>query len=150
MVARIRSLVPSAADARIAKASSERLRDLLYADGAPSLLVMSAHGQETIDLPASVGELLLDILEGMASGGPVAVVRNDAELTIRQAADFLNVSRPFLVGLLKAGAIPFHKVGTDNRVRLDAILRYKTAMDAARRRVLDDLVADAQELRMGY
>ncbi len=145
-----RSTLPSKADAEVARASSERLRALLGADRTPSLLVSDADGQDAIELPASLGVLLLDALEGMASGSSVAVIRKDADMTTQQAADLLNVSRPFLVGLLESGTIPFHKVGTHRRVRSDAILRYKNTTDAARRRALDELVADAQELDMGY
>ena len=145
-----RPTVPSTADAEVARASSERLRALLCADRAPSLLVSGAHGREAIELPASIGGVLLEALEGLASGSAVAVVRKDTELTTQRAADLLNVSRPFLVGLLESGAIPFHKVGTHRRVRFDAILHYKNATDAARRRALDELASDAQELDMGY
>ncbi len=150
MEAQICSPVPSTADAEVAQASSERLRALLRADHVPSLLVSSARGREAIELPVSVGGVLLEVLEGLASGSAVAVIRKDTELTTQQAADLLNVSRPFIVGLLESGTIPFHKVGTHRRVPLDAILRYKNETNAARRRALDELAADAQELDMGY
>ena len=150
MTAHTRSPVPSPADAEVARASSERLAALLRKDRALTLSVAGAHARDTVELPPSVAALLLKILEDMAAGSAVAVLRRDAELTTQQAADYLNVSRPFLVGLLEAGDVPFRKVGTHRRVRFEDLRRYKLAMDAARRGALNELAADAQELDMGY
>ena len=95
-----------------------------------TLSVASDHARETVELPPSVAALLLEILKDMAAGSAVAVLRRDAELTTQQAADYLNVSRPFLVGLLEAGDVPFRKVGTHRRVQFEDLRRYKHAMDA--------------------
>lgn len=142
--------VPSPADAEVARISSERLAEFLHRDRPLSLNVTGAHGREVVELPASVCPLLVEILRDMAAGSAVAVLRKDAELTTQQAADFLNVSRPYLVGLLEGGTVPFRKVGTHRRVRFKDILRHKDETDTARRRALDELAADAQELDMGY
>ena len=140
----------SSADVEVASASSERLAAIVRPGHALTLSVADENRQEAVELPAPVGELLLEILEDMATGSAVAVLRSDAELTTQQATDFLNVSRPFLVGLLEAGTVPFRKVGTHRRVRFEDLRRHKDRTDDARRRALDQLAADAQELDMGY
>ncbi len=134
----------------MARAFAQRLRTLLDENCAPTLLVCGYQGQDAIGVPASVAPLLLEALEGIASGNSVIVIYRDTELTTQQAADFLSVSRPYLVGLLESGAIPYRKIGTHRRVQLDAVRRYKSVIDAARRRALDELAADAQDLGLGY
>ena len=106
--------------------------------------------EETIELPAVAVKLLVKILEDMASGHAVTIAHQNAEFTTQQAADFLNVSRPFLIQLLEEKKLPFRKVGTHRRVRFEDVLRYKEGIDSERRKVLDALAAEAQELSMGY
>jgi excisionase family DNA binding protein len=72
------------------------------------------------------------------------------ELTTQEAADLLNVSLPFLVKLIKSGALPYRKVGKHRRIYLRDVLAYKEAIDRARHETLDELVAQAQELNLGY
>jgi excisionase family DNA binding protein len=72
------------------------------------------------------------------------------DLTIEEAAGFLNVSRSYLLNLLKTGALPSRFVGTERRVPVEDLARYKTQIDAQRRNALDELTAEAQELGFGY
>ena len=101
-------------------------------------------------MPKEAFDLLLEILAQMANGNAVTIVPVQAEFTTQQAADFLNVSRPFLIELLEARALPHRKVGSHRRVRFEDLLRYKQADDAKRQTVLDQLAAQAQELGLGY
>jgi len=143
---------PTEADARQARESLQRISDILTS-GMSDLSIRIQNDEQTgadIILPASVLRLLMDILAEMAQGHAVALLPVQAELTTQQAADLLNVSRPYLIRLLEDSKIPFRLVGQHRRVRFDDLLAYQRKDDEDRRRVADELTADAQELGMGY
>jgi excisionase family DNA binding protein len=144
------SLPPSKEDVALARASGQRLAPLARRGRPLTVRVRDAGREETIELPAGAVKLLQAILEDMASGRAVTIVPQNAELTTKQAADFLNVSRPFLVRLLEQKKLPFRLVGTHRRIRFEDVLQFKENIDAERRKVLDQLAAEAQELKMGY
>lgn len=146
-------------DSRLAREGSRRLASRLKAspDGAQpdaqSVTVRIAAGEgpeETMEIPTAALRLLVGILDEMADGNAVTLVPSRAELTTQQAAGFLNVSRPHLVGLLEAGKIPFHKAGTHRRVLIQDLLAYKAQKDKDRRGTLQELAALSQELGLGY
>lgn len=105
---------------------------------------------ERVVLPASAIELLKNILVQMAQGNAVTLVPIHAELTTQQAAEMLNVSRPFFVKLLEEKQIPFTRKGTHRRVLFRDVQAYKAKIDEERMKVLDELSEQAQELDMGY
>jgi excisionase family DNA binding protein len=140
---------PTARDSAIARDSGERLSR--YArHNRPLTMRVEAEHEQPIQLPAGAVTLLLDILEAMAAGRGIAIIPENAELTTVEAAEVLNVSRPFLIKLLDEGAIPYRKVGAHRRIRMEDVMNYKAKIDAEREAVLDKLVADAQEHDMGY
>lgn len=66
-------------------------------------------------------------------------MRVPAELTTQQAADLLNVSKPYLVGLLDAGEIEHQTMGSDRLVGADSLMDYKRRDDLKRREIADEL-----------
>ena len=144
--------LPSAAEIEIARESS---RDLAVA------LTSSAESQQfdfrdekgdmhRVRLPTTVLKLLVNVLAEIGQGNAVSIIPIHAEVTTQEAADLLNVSRPYLVQLLEKGDIPFRRVNTHRRVRYQDVIDYKKRIDEARLAALDQLTAQAQELGMGY
>ena len=144
-------ITPSADDSRLAQEAS---RQLAHYSGTCEVLsiqvIEESRAGETLRLPAAALHLLRDILTEMAQGNAVTLLPIHAELTTQEAADLLNVSRPYLVNLLEEGEIPFHKTGTHRRVRAQDVLAYKAHTDAERRDALRQLAEQAQELDLGY
>ena len=140
-------VAPTEAEAQLASESGRRLAR--YAQRDLKLQIAGKRG-EAITLPASAVRLLVRLLSEMAAGNAVTLVPIHVELTTQQAAEALGVSRPFLVNLLDKGRIPFRKVGTHRRVRFSDLMAYRQKTDRKRLKALDELAAQAQELKMGY
>jgi excisionase family DNA binding protein len=99
-----------------------------------------------LDLPPLVARLLMDILEETAAGHAVTVIPVEAEVTTQQAAELLNVSRPFVVGLIGKGLLASRMVGNQHRLPLKDVLAYKADNRAKRHKILDEMAAIDQEL----
>jgi excisionase family DNA binding protein len=148
-----KTLTPTAADAQLARESSQRLTQLLAAKPKKSLRVRiepENEPEEAIAIPVSAFRLLNSILTEMAKGNAVTLIPVHAELTTQQAAQILNVSRPFLIEQLEKGVIPFRKVGTHRRVLFKDLMEYKQTMDRKRLNALEELSAIDQKLGLGY
>ena len=134
--------IPSKRDAALADRAGRVLEALI--EGTQP--VSARFGDETVGLPAPAVHLLREILDWMAQGKGVALTPLHAELTTRQAAELLQVSRTHLVQLLDAGRIPCRKVGSHRRVRTEDILAWRRETELRRREALDGLTARDQKL----
>lgn len=112
----------------------------------PVNLQVEGEGRATISLPDAAAGPLLDLLSDLAAGRVVFVSDADEELTIREAAKLLNVSRPHLTHLLKEGEIPSHKVGSHYRVYRRDVLAYKARRREQSEEAMQELTRLSQEL----
>jgi DNA binding domain, excisionase family len=144
------TLMPSKGETQLALESSRQLATRRIGNrGRVRLQVLDDEGEE-ISVPASAFRLFLQVLSEMSQGNAVTLIPTHAELTTQQAADVLNVSRPYVVKLLDEERIPSRTVGKYRRVRFDDLMAYKQKDDESRQKVLDQLSSEGQELEMGY
>ncbi|MDT0381913.1 helix-turn-helix domain-containing protein [Streptomyces sp. DSM 42041] len=133
---------------RVAHEATRRVRDYLQANRQQRKIRVTVEGEDRrpLELPREAVELLAGMLAHMGAGRSVAIVPRDAELTTQQAADLLNVSRPFLIGLLEAGEIEYRTVGTHRRITASSLLGYKARDDQRRRHAADELTELGQDM----
>ena len=147
----IEPVTPTEKDTALAKESSRKLAPLLGSKKEMTLQVLKdGNPSEPVLVPMAAVRMLVHILTEMAQGNAVSLIPIHAELSTQEAADLLNVSRPFLVKLLDEGKIPSRKVGTHRRVLFSDLAAYKKQNDKERQQALEDLATDAQEANMGY
>jgi excisionase family DNA binding protein len=147
MAGAVSPVTPDAESSAAAAQALDRVQAYLrtHLDGRVTVRLVDDDAVQLV-VPRTAVELFARILAYMANGHGVSVVRAQAELTTQQAADLLNVSRPYLTGLLEMGEIEFRRVGSHRRVLAGSLLEYKHRDDARRRAAADQLTALTQDM----
>ncbi len=131
-------------DALIARRAVEKLRPVA-ASQQDIRMVVQEQADIIVPLPAAAVAQMLLILEAMAEQTPVSIIPFNAMLTTQQAADYLNVSRQYLVNKLQAGDMPFQMVGSHRRVKYSDLLIYEKERQAVSDTAMRDLADFARE-----
>jgi excisionase family DNA binding protein len=145
------TIMPTDQDAELAREFSAALAPLDQREGTAHLHFHDHNDREAdLVLPQPVVRLLLDVIKEMGKGNGVSIVPIRKEFTTQQAADFLRVSRPYLIEeLLEKGQIPYRKVGNRRRIRAEDLLRYRQTEEAEtsrREKVMQELMAETERL----
>lgn len=137
--------LPTLEEAEDARKAATVLARHLTKQGGLSLRVKQ-NPNGSVELPPAVTRLVLDLLLSIGKGEAVALVPSGAELSTQEAADLLNVSRPFLVKLIENREIPHHKVGAHRRIRAEDLFAFKRRRDRKRDEALSRLARLGQEI----
>ncbi len=148
MSGNISAIRPGDVDVDVANRAARRIRDYLtsHPNDEPIEILGEVGDHDALVVPRAVAVMLAQVLDCLANGQGVQIMPDRAMLTTQQAADSLNVSRPYLIGLLEGGKIPYTMVGTHRRVAFVDLLEYKRKDDQHRRNVLDQLAELSEEL----
>ncbi|OYZ87295.1 MAG: DNA-binding protein [Sphingomonadales bacterium 17-56-6] len=133
--------LPSADDRQIAN----QFRRILASQkaGEAKLRVRDPKTRKPVEitLTPAMSDLFLELLRHIGSGDAVTLVPIQQMLTTQQAADLLNMSRPYLIRLIEKGDIPHSMVGRHRRLKAEDVFAYKAERDKIRSKAMDDLIA---------
>ncbi len=138
--------VPTEDEVTQARDAGRQLARLLPDDACSLRLVTDDNRHEMIAIPPGALRLFVDVLTQLGQGRAVTLLPQRAELTTQEAADYLNVSRPYVVGLIEQNKLPARKVGTRRRIAFEDLVRFEGQDRAKRRTALDELARIDQEL----
>lgn len=130
--------LPSASE----KAAAKQLRSIIasHRNGDAKLRVLNDEKKPAeVTLTPALSDLLIELLRHVSRGDAVTLVPISKMLTTQQAADVLNVSRPFLISVLNRGDIKFELVGRHRRIKAEDLFAYKRTRDDKRSKALADL-----------
>lgn len=139
------------ADTYIAGQAAEALASFAHELHDGTMIRVGRRGHDaSIRVPAAALRVFVDVLKQLAQGNAVTVAPVHAELTTQQAADLMNVSRPYVIKLLDDGAIPHRRVGNRRKVRLRDLLSYMERDETHRKSIADELTKEAQRQKLDY
>jgi excisionase family DNA binding protein len=122
----------------------QQLADLIRQDGLSSAELVGPGGQR-IRLPESVRQLLVSLIRELVRGRAVSILTHGKDLTTNEAADLLNVSRPYLIKLIDSKMLPCHRVGKHRRIPAEAVLAYRARQRVEQAAILAALTQEAQD-----
>ena len=118
---------------------------------AATITIESDDGSSpSVQVPPQVLRVLGQTLGLMARHQPIMLVPEKQELSTVEAANFLNVSRPFLIKEIDAGRLVHRMVGTHRRIRFSDLMDYAKTMRLKQQEALDKKAANAREIGLEY
>lgn len=153
IIERERLLPPelSPEEANVVRAAQRLIMESLDHSRAASITVVSEDGTTpTVSVPPAVLRFIGQTLGLMARRQPIVLMPQKQELSTVEVANFLNVSRPFVIKEIDAGRLKHRKVGSHRRVLYEDLLEYARNMRAEQHAALERMADNARELDLEY
>ncbi len=153
-VDRVREVSPpplNAEDKEMVRAAQRCIMASLDHSRAASITVTTDTGERpTVGVPPTALKLIGELLGAMSEGRPIMLVPAEQELTTVEAANFLNVSRPFVIKEIESGRLPHRKVASHRRIAFGDLIAYARKMREQQAGALDRMADNARELGLEY
>ncbi len=141
----------SAQELEMARVAQRCIMEALDRSKAVSIMLTSdGEGQPSVAVPPAALKLIGQLLGAMSEGRPVLLVPEKQELTTVEAANFLNVSRPFVIKEIEAGRLPYRMVGRHRRIAFEDLVAYERKMREKQRTALERMAENERELGLDY
>ncbi len=151
---RVREVAPpplNARDKEMVRVAQRCIMASLDHSRAAAITLTTDLGEHpTVEVPPAALKLIGQLLGAMSEGRPIVLMSAEQEFTTVEAANFLNVSRPFVIKEMEAGRLPHRKVGSHRRITLEDLLAYAQKMRAQQANALDRMADNARELGLDY
>lgn len=151
---KLRDVMPpklSPHDVELARVARRLIVEALDHSSAASITLTTSEGAEPkVELPPAALKLIGQLLGAMSDGRAIAMVPMNQEFSTVEAANFLNVSRPFVIKEIDAGRLPYRMVGTHRRIAFEDLLNYSRKMREQQHSALERMADNARELGLDY
>lgn len=151
---KIREVLPpqlSRQEVEMARAAQRCIMEALDHSRAAAITLTTTDGaQPTVELPPAALKLIGQLLGAMSEGRPITLMPSKQEFSTVEAANFLNVSRPFVIKEIENGRLPHRKVGSHRRVAFDDLVTYAREMRKRQEGALERMAENARELGLDY
>lgn len=103
-----------------------------------------------IQLPPQALRFIAAVLGALSERREVVLMPAKREFSTVEAANFLNVSRPFVIKEIEAGRLKRRMVGSHRRIEFEDLQAYARQMRANQTAALQRMADDARELGLDY
>ena len=138
-------------EAEMARTAQRCIMEALDHSKAATITVESEDGTPpAIKLPPQALRLIAAVLGALSERREVVLMPAKREFSTVEVANFLNVSRPFVIKEIEAGRLKHRMVGTHRRVEFEDLQAYARQMRANQAAALQRMADDARELGLEY